>query len=99
MNADVAARYNNKTEKFCAGIDPFDLKCEKSPLPRNVGYFDVCNYLINKDSSYTSESFKAYKSLEAYKFFENGWVQSVECKQIRTGYIVVAKVSLIDEIF
>lgn len=95
MDPDVLARYNQKVKDYCEGNDPYGLKFEKTPLPRNVAYFDVCNYCIGKDSAYTHQSFRAYKSLQAFQHFENGWVQSVECKQISTGFIVVAKVSFV----
>lgn len=94
MDVDVLTRYNQKVKDYCGGIDPYNLKSEKNPLPRNVGYFDVYNYCIGKDSAYTHESFKAYKLLQALQYFENGWVQSVDCKQI-TSFIVVAKVSFV----
>lgn len=35
----------------------------------------LANYLVNAKSSFSLESFKANKSLDAYKFFEAGWVQ------------------------
>lgn len=94
MTTDVSKRYKQKVKDFCNGLDPYTLKSEKDPLPRNVGYFDIFNYCINKDSAYTHQSFKAYKSLEAYKMFENGWVQSVMCKKLDNGSsISVCKVS------
>lgn len=90
--SDVAARYNQKIREFCDGIDPFTLRNETCALPRNVGYFDVYHYCIERDSSYTHAAFKAYKSLDAYQYFENGWVQSIVCKRISRGFIIVAKV-------
>lgn len=96
MDVDVLARYKQKVNDYCEGIDPCGMKSEKTPLPRNVGYLDVYNYcIIGKDSAYTHESFKAYKSLEAFQNFEQGWVQSFECKKITTGFVVVAKVSFV----
>ena len=50
-------------------------------LPTNLQYFDIVNYCINKDSSYTMEAFKKYKSLEAYKYYESGFVRSIGCKK------------------
>lgn len=90
--ADVLAIYRQKIENFCGGIDPYNLKLEKTSLPTNVGYFDVANYCIGKDSAYTRESFKAYKSLQAYQYYENGWVQAIESKKITSGSIIVAQV-------
>ncbi|KAJ6639622.1 hypothetical protein Bhyg_12369 [Pseudolycoriella hygida] len=92
MEADAKIRYDQKVKDFCGGIDPFTLTVAKCPLPRNVAYFDICNYCIEKDSSYTHESFKAYKCLDAYQYYENGWVQSLLCKKIDTGSIILARV-------
>lgn len=92
MEPEVLGRYLQKIKDFCGGIDPYTLKSPKDPLPCNVHYFDVCNYCIEKDSSYTQQSFKAYKSLEAFKLYESGWVQSVVCQNISTGSILLARV-------
>lgn len=94
MDPDVALRYNEKVNKFCGDIDPYTLTpaTAKDPLPCTVHYFDICNYCIGKDSSYTHEAFKAYKSLEAFKLYESGWIQSILCKSISTGFIFLARV-------
>ena len=91
---DVLSRYKQKIQDFCGGVDPYALRFEKSSLPTTVGYFDVVNYCIEKDSAYTRESFKAYKSLKAYEYYESGWVQEIQCKEIASGHVVVAKVCL-----
>ncbi|KAJ6647934.1 hypothetical protein Bhyg_03159 [Pseudolycoriella hygida] len=91
-HVDVLARYNQKAKDYCGGFDPYNMKSEKKPLPRNVGYFDVYNYCIGKDSAFTHDSFRAYKSLQTFQYFENGWVQSIDCKKITTGFIIVSKV-------
>ena len=36
---------------------------------------DIYNYLVVLISLYTCEQIKAYKSLDRYNFFINGWVQ------------------------
>ena len=45
--------------------------------PDVILYADVYNYLILTPSTYTHEQLKAYKSLDGYNFFINGWVSSV----------------------
>lgn len=95
MTSDVLKRYKQKVDEFCDKFDPYQMKNENDSLPRNVGYFDVYNYCILKDSSYTHQAFKAYKSLEVYKMFENGWVQSIICKNISNGSILLSKVSVV----
>lgn len=42
-----------------------------------VQYPDIVNYLVYSKSSFTLDSFKAYKSLEAYNYFASGHVQTV----------------------
>ena len=52
------------------------LECEASDVP-NITYPDIYMFLINRHSVYTSESLKAYKSLDAYKYFVAGFVSEV----------------------
>ena len=47
-----------------------------SLLP-GISWADICNYLTNMPSAYTHENLKAYKSLEAFNFFECNIVQYV----------------------
>lgn len=92
--ADVAERYEHKIQIFCSGIDPYTLdmfKCNDC-LPHSVTYFDVVEYCINNDSSYTLQSFKAYKALDAYNFYISGWVKKIACKKHAGGYIVITNV-------
>ena len=39
-----------------------------------IEYPDICNYLTYTTSSYTKEQLKAYKSMDGYNFFVQGWV-------------------------
>ena len=43
---------------------------------------DIFNYLVLGKSFCTSQGFKAFKSLEAYKYFECGFVNCWEQKQL-----------------
>ncbi len=42
-----------------------------------VEYPDIYNYLINTLSFYTLEEIKSYKSVEGYRQFVDGWVQTI----------------------
>ena len=47
-----------------------------SLLP-GISWADICNYLTNMPSAYAHENLKAYKSLEAFNFFECNDVQDL----------------------
>ena len=59
-----------------------------------VEYADIYNYLVATPSAYTQDQLKAYKSLDAYNFFANGWVANVLVASVpRVGsYLIRAKV-------
>ena len=61
----------------------------KWPLIR---FLDVINYLVHSPSAYTSEQLKKYKSLEAYKFYQDGWIRQILHKKIGELHLVLAKV-------
>ena len=54
---------------------------------------DIFNYLVLTTSFCTCERFKAYKSMEAYKYFIRGFVSSVAAKRVGEHFAVVGKVS------
>lgn len=43
----------------------------------NLQFGDIYTYLIDTKGQYTKESLKAYKSLEGYNYFYNGYVRTV----------------------
>ena len=92
MDPDVASRYKNKLQLFCCDIDPHHLIASDDPIPRNLHYFDICNYCIGKDSAYTHASLRAFKTLDLFKPYESGFVQSLQCKKIATDFILVGTV-------
>ena len=66
--------------------DPYSLsegwKSDVTLMP-DITWIDVYNYLINTPSTFSKESLKAYKSLEAFNFYENGHVQDVSYHSIK----------------
>ena len=53
---------------------------------------DVFNYLVLSKSFCTSKRFKAFKSLEAYRYCECGYVNYLGSKKFGNKYAAVAKV-------
>ena len=41
----------------------------------DLQFGDIYTYLVNTEGCYTKEKLKAYKSLEAYNYFHNGYVR------------------------
>lgn len=91
----MRTRYDLKIEQ-CGGIDPYsinekDLSVDRSDFPL-ITLFDIGNYMIYSVSAFTKRSFKAYKSMEGYKFFESGHVMSLGARKIQNTTILKGKV-------
>ena len=85
-------RYLEKTEDIG---DPYayalsTLNQEDLPPVRSP---DIFNYLVLTTSFCTSDRFKAYKSMDACKYFISGFVSSVTARRIEERYVVVGKVN------
>lgn len=91
---DVNARYSYKINTFCDGLDPNSLQMDRGKLPLGVQLYDIQNYFMDHHSSYSRETFRAYKSMDAYKWVVGGWVQEIGSYLVQKGSIVVAKVNI-----
>ena len=82
-------------EKISSIRDPYCIAA--SELSKDVSppvqCMDVFNYLVLSKSFCTSKRFKAFKSLEAYRYFECGFVNYLGSKKFGNKYAAVAKVS------
>lgn len=95
LNTETKTRYDLKIEQ-CGGTDPYainqkDLSVSRSDFPE-ITLIDIGNYMVHALSSFTKRSFKAYKSMEGYKFFESGFVLSLGAKKIDNKSILRGKV-------
>ena len=92
LSALEAARYDDKL-KLIDGCDPYQIESKKwstdvGLLPP-VQYYDVQHYLLYTTSAYTKEDLQAYKGLDAYNQFINGWVRE-RCAIVCGGNTVVS---------
>ena len=53
---------------------------------------DIFNYLVLGKRFCTSQRFKAFRSLDAYKYFESGFVNCLGSKAVGKKFVTVAKV-------
>ena len=85
-------RYLEKTKEIG---DPYGYSLSalsQDELPP-VGSTDIFNYLVLSTSFCTSERFKAYKSMDAYKYFLSGFVGYVAARKVEKKYVVLGQVS------
>ena len=60
----------------------------------SLEFGDIYTYLIDTPGTFTRETLIAYKSLEAYNYYHNGYVSTVlYCKRVSKLAVVKAKVN------
>lgn len=78
------------------GVDPFHIDLEEFDYsvsgapPINIS--DIFVYLVLTHSYYTKNQYKAYKSLQSYKYFEAGFVNKLGTKIVKEFFVLVGKV-------
>lgn len=60
----------------------------------SVEFGDIYTYFVNTPGPYTRDTMQAYRSLDAYVYYIDGWVQTCFLKNTKNGYsIIKAKVN------
>ncbi len=97
LSGDMKIRYDEKILK-CSGIDPYLLKEKELSDNRDdfpeITLLDIANHMIHSLSPFTKRQFKNYKGMEAYSFFESGFVLNVGSKMLDDKAILSGRVSL-----
>lgn len=95
----IKTRYLEKL-KGIDGVDPYTISLDtlsynNSDFPP-TSYIDIVNYVVYEKSYYTQTAMKAYKSLEAYKYFQSGFIKKVGCRKFDNNVLIMGKVSKMD---
>lgn len=97
LSGDIKIRYDEKMLK-CSGIDPYMLKEKELSNNRTdfpeINLLDITNHMIHSVSPFTKKQFKNYKGMEAYSFFESGFVLKIGSKKLDDTAILSGKVRL-----
>ena len=98
VSGDVRKRYYDKISII--NVDPYSLSAENfgtDAKDRNkwpdVTNFDIIGFFVFKESAYTRDQLRNHKSLEAYKYFQDGWVQEILHTEINGFHLMKAKVN------
>ena len=96
LTGDVRNRYLEKISVI-NHFEPYtlwntDKLIDITDMPE-ITSMDLVNYFILKKSYYSGDQLKAFKSLDAFKNFEAGFVLKIVCTQIQNHYIVLSLVS------
>lgn len=95
LSGDARTRYLDKIAVINSA-DPYAMKNLNPSVLPSVEPTDLVNYLVLGTSAYTTQQFKAYRSLESYNQFLNGWVKDIAGCMVENFHVVVAKVCTIN---
>ena len=94
LDSIAQARYRDKLAMLGGITDPYltadigqkGLEWQDWP---EVQYPDIFNYMIATPSPYTQQELKAYKSLEGYRLYADGWVSELTVVSIPTRCLLI----------
>ena len=98
LDATAKGRYTKKISTV--GVDPYLINrsetksshsCTSSELP-DLTYFDHVPLPHQHSGRIHGQSLKAYKYLDAYKYFSSGWVQDVFVNLRSNRFIICSQV-------
>ena len=98
LTSEAKLRYASKMNMISTTIDPYIISEKNSGASSScslissvewyewpdVSFADIYNYLILTPSFCTHDQLKAYKSMDGYNFFMNGWVGNIIVSAIKT---------------
>ncbi|XP_044746014.1 uncharacterized protein LOC123307676 [Coccinella septempunctata] len=94
-NPDLGQRYTLKLAMI-NNVDPFTFKTSEMDYSVDgippVSFPDIFSYIVLTHSFYTNEQMKAYKTLDAHKYFSAGFVMKVGTRIMNNFYFMVGKV-------
>lgn len=95
LSGDMKIRYDEKILK-CGGTDPYFLKEKELSYSKNdfpeITLLDIANHMIHSVSPFSKKQFKNYKGMEAYSFFESGFVLNVGSRRLFDTAILTGRV-------
>lgn len=93
LDPEAKKRYKEKLGILgldsCPYLIPEDAWQDKVTSWPPVDWPSIYGYLIDTPGTFTRESLKSYKSLEAYSFFESGWVDTCWMHTTSSGLVVL----------
>ena len=100
LDNDSKSRHLQKIQ-LINHYDPYTFMKENFNVTINdlpvVNLSEIIIYFASTNSFWTGEQVRAYKSLEAYKFVEKGWVVNIDCAEINDNFLLLGEVTI--EIF
>ena len=95
LSGEGKARYLEKI-KLIDNRDPYAIEnnqwSKELKNEPNVEHGDIAIFLLVTTSFHTNEEIKAYKSLESYNQFLNGWVTDVKVCRFNENYVYTSQV-------
>ena len=95
LSSEMQSYYMKKIQ-IINNFDPYtlwksDFIVRIEDIPK-FSIIDIISYFIFTHSFYTKTQFNAYKSLDAYKIVEAGFILKIICAKVNEYYVVLGEV-------